>query len=85
MLLCRAEREHVPQQYLLGPPLGNYRHSCESNKQVGSLLGEEKRPWRVQSKENRVRWFGVAQVGSAWAGRGKHGGLGYGIVILYPG
>ena len=60
MLLCSAERGHVPQQYLLGPPLGNYRHSCESNKQVGSLFGEEKRPWRVQSKENRV------QLGSAW-------------------
>jgi len=71
---------------MLGPPLGKVRSVHIEQAGWQRMLGREgKKPRRLQSKENRVRWFGVAQVGSAWAGRGKHGGLGYGIVILYPG
>jgi len=64
MLLCSAERGHVPQQYLLGPPFGNYHLSCASNKQVGRLLGEgKKKQGACKEKKPACGGFGPALEG----------------------
>ena len=73
--MCSAERgQHALAMHMLGPPLGNVRSvHIEQAGWQRMLGGEGKKLRRVQSKENRVRRFGMAREGEVPVGSGGFG------------